>query len=154
MLVHSSFLFFGSQRTERPAQRASLTPFSKPLPSKWDDAQKWIASPTSNKSLIGQAKDGQCAGTRKTGLFGYGGRQLSNKVVIDVPDLRVAASAEPETKRIDSSKESGGHKHVAWEAYPDPPAESYGKPVLMIENSVGESASKDSKKMGACIDVS
>ncbi|KAK4746977.1 hypothetical protein SAY87_026014 [Trapa incisa] len=127
-------------RTERAAQRTSLAPFSKPLPSKWDDAQKWIASPTSTRSPIGQVKNGQGTGTRKTGLFGYGGRQLSAKVVTEVPDLRLVASGEPETKRIDSSKESEDPKNVAWDAYPDLAAEPYGKPVLMIENSSGEPA--------------
>lgn len=127
------------------------------MPSKWEDAQKWIASPTSNKSLIGHAKDGQGAGTRKAGLFGYGGRQLTTKVVVEVPDQRLAASGEPETKRIDSSKESVVHKAVAWEAYPNPAAEAYGKPVLMIENSVGESASKGLKfyhAISVSVDVS
>ncbi|PQP95374.1 hypothetical protein Pyn_27235 [Prunus yedoensis var. nudiflora] len=36
--------------------------------------------------------------------------------------------------------ESGGKKFVSWESDPYPIADSYGKPVLMIENSVGESA--------------
>ncbi|KAK4756658.1 hypothetical protein SAY87_006785 [Trapa incisa] len=116
---------------ERAAQRASLAPFSKPSPSKWDDAQKWIATPTSNRSL----KDGQDTGNRKTGLFSYGGRRLSTKVVVEVPHLGLISSGEPETKRIDLSKESGAPKNVAWDAYPDPAAGPYGKPVLMIENS-------------------
>ncbi|OWM77226.1 hypothetical protein CDL15_Pgr028863 [Punica granatum] len=124
-------------KTERAAQRASLAPFSKSLPSKWEDAQKWIASPTSNRSLTGQAKDGQGVGSRKTGLFA---RQLSAKVVVEVPDHRTAASGEPDTKRIDSSNECGGQRVVDWETYPNPAAEPYGKSVLMIENSIGESA--------------
>jgi hypothetical protein len=29
---------------------ALLPPFSRPTPSKWDDAEKWISSPTANRT--------------------------------------------------------------------------------------------------------
>ena len=118
-------------------------PFSKPAPSKWDDAQKWIASPTANRPRTGQG--GQGVGSRKGGNFGYG-RQSSTKVVVEVPDQRMVAFEEPDTKQIDmnhAKKDNGLQKFVNWESDPYPIVDSYGKPVLMIENSVAESASKD-----------
>ncbi|KAH0724429.1 hypothetical protein KY285_000257 [Solanum tuberosum] len=98
---------FEFQKAERAAQRVPLAHFSKPAPSKWDDAQKWIASPTSNRPKTGQS------------------------------------SQEPvDTKQIDSGqpKDSGVQKFVSWEAEPHPIAESYVKPMLMTETSIGQSA--------------
>lgn len=129
---------FEFQKAERGAQRVPLGPFSKPAPSKWDDAQKWIASPTSNRP--------KTVGSRKASNVGYGSWQLSTKVVVEVPDQREVALEEPDTKRIDTTQakmECGGNKFVTWEddhSYPNPVADSYGKPIPMIENSVGESA--------------
>ncbi|KAL3502182.1 hypothetical protein ACH5RR_036631 [Cinchona calisaya] len=137
MSVSSSLFEF--QKADRPPQKVPLAPFSKAAPSKWDDAQKWIASPTSNQQKSSQASQG--IGSRKTSHFGYG-RQSSAKVVVEVPDQRIVPYEEPDTKRIDSSqakKEIGVQKFVSWDAY-QCPTESYSKPVLMIENSTGESA--------------
>ncbi|GMN61645.1 hypothetical protein TIFTF001_030728 [Ficus carica] len=123
---------FEFQKGERVQQRVPIAPFSKPAPSKWDDAQKWIASPTSNRP-----KAGQSVGSRKVS------RQLSTKVVVEVPDQKAVAFDEPDTKQIDMNQtklESWGQKLVPWEADACPTTESYSKPVLMIENSVGESA--------------
>ncbi|KAL6350240.1 hypothetical protein AAG906_004185 [Vitis piasezkii] len=132
MCVSSSIFEF--QKAERAPQRVPVGPFSKPAPSKWDDAQKWIASPTSNRP-----KGGQGVGSRK----GYGNRQPSTKVVVEVPDQRLVPFEEPDTKRIDpshSKKESAGQKFVTWEVDSYPTADPYAKPVLMIENTVEESA--------------
>ncbi|XWS34420.1 hypothetical protein CRYUN_Cryun21dG0037100 [Craigia yunnanensis] len=137
MSVSSSIFEF--QKTERAPQRVPLGPFSKPAPSKWDDAQKWIASPTANRPKTGQG--GQGVGSRKGGNFGYG-RQPSTKVVVEVPDQRMVAFEEPDTKRIDmnhAKKDNGLQKFVNWESDPYPIVDSYGKPVQMIENSVAES---------------
>lgn len=145
--VSSSFFEF--QKAERAPQRGPLAPFSKPAPSKWDDAQKWIASPTANRPKMGQAQlqGGQgVVGSRKAGYFGYGSRQPATKVVVEVPDQKVATFDEPDTKRMDTNQakiESGGKKLVSWEPDPYLIADSYGKSVLTIENSVGESASKN-----------
>ncbi|XP_052206010.1 uncharacterized protein LOC127810521 [Diospyros lotus] len=138
MSVSSSVFEF--QKAERAAHRVPLAPFSKPAPSKWDDAQKWIASPTSNrpKSSNSQVQ----GGLRKVSHFGHGSRQSSLKVVVEVPDQRLVPYEEPDTKMIDArpdKKESGG-KFVGWEAEPYPVPDSYGKPVVMIENFIGESA--------------
>lgn len=144
-LLTSTFEF---QKSERSA-RVPLGPFSKPAPSKWDDAQKWIASPTSNRPKTGQSQTqaGQLFGSRKLGI-GLGSRQPSLKVVVEVPDRKVTAFEEPDTKQIDSHEANSGsvaQKFVSWDANPYAVADSNGKPVLMIENSVGESASKDMK---------
>lgn len=92
-----------------------------------------------------QVQTAQGSGSRK-GHIGYGSRQPSVKVVVEVPDQRLVPFEEPDTKRIDSSqfKDSGEQKLVSWEPNTYPVADLYGKPVLMIENSVGEPASKDS----------
>ncbi|KAH0780659.1 hypothetical protein KY290_000257 [Solanum tuberosum] len=126
---------------ERAAQRVPLAHFSKPAPSKWDDAQKWIASPTSNRPKTGQSS--QVVGSRKTSHSGYDYRQQSTKVVVEVPDKKLVPYEEPvDTKQIDSGqpKDSGVQKFVSWEAEPHPIAESYVKPMLMIETSIGQSA--------------
>lgn len=113
--------------TQRP-QRAVMPhhpPFSKPLPSKWDDAQKWIASPTANRPLTQPRKVS---------------RQSSTKHLLEVSHYE-----EIDTKLIDTSqvkKDLAVHKFVSWEVGSDPVAESHTKPVLMIENSVAETASK------------
>ncbi|XP_024024659.1 uncharacterized protein LOC21386031 isoform X2 [Morus notabilis] len=133
MSVSSSIFEF--QKGERVQQRMPLAPFSKPAPSKWDDAQKWIASPTSNRPKAGQG--GLGVGPRNVS------RQLSAKVVVEVPDQKVVAFEEPDTKQIDMNQakvESWGQKLLPWEADAYPTADSYSKPVLMIENSVGQSA--------------
>ncbi|KAK7399854.1 hypothetical protein VNO78_11048 [Psophocarpus tetragonolobus] len=108
---------FEFQKAERAPQRVPVGPFSKPAPSKWDDAQKWIASPTSNRPKTSQTQ-GQ-GGPRKAGSLGYGSRQSSMKVVVEVPDQREIALDEPDTKQIDTNQtkmESGGQKFVSWEA--------------------------------------
>lgn len=134
---------FEFQKAERAAQRVPIAHFSKPAPSKWDDAQKWIASPTSNRPKTAQSS--QVVGSRKTSHSGYGYRQQSTKVVVEVPDQRLVPCEDPvDTKQIDSGqpKDSGVQKFVSWEAEPHPIAESCVKPVLMIEKSIGQSVSK------------
>ncbi|EOY01149.1 Remorin family protein isoform 3 [Theobroma cacao] len=138
----SSSSVFEFQKTERAQQRVPVGPFSKPAPSKWDDAQKWIASPTANRPKTGQG--GQGVGSRKGGNFGYG-RQSSTKVVVEVSDQKMVALEEPDTKRIDmnhAKKDNGLQKFVNWESNPYPIVDTYGKPVLMFENSVAESATR------------
>ncbi|GAV73228.1 Remorin_C domain-containing protein [Cephalotus follicularis] len=132
---------FDFQKAERALQRVAHGPFSKPAPSKWDDAQKWIASPIANRPKTGKAllAVGPGVGARKVGNFG---RQPSIKEVVDVPDQRVVAFEEPDTKWIDTSQdmiESGVKKFVGWETDLYLTADSYDKPVLMFENSIAES---------------
>ncbi|CAK7326917.1 unnamed protein product [Dovyalis caffra] len=132
---------FDFQKAERAPQRVPLATFSKPAPSKWDDAQKWIPSPTWNRPKTGQGQVQGGQGPRKMG--NVLSRQPSTKVVVEVPEQKVVTFEEPDTKRVDSSqakKETGVQKLKSWEADSYPIADSYGKPVLMIENSVGQSA--------------
>ncbi|XP_011021672.1 PREDICTED: uncharacterized protein LOC105123677 isoform X2 [Populus euphratica] len=135
------YSIFDFQKAERAPQRVPLAPFSKPAPSKWDDAQKWIASPTWNLPKTGQAQVQGGQGLRKMG--NVLSRQPSTKVVVEVPEQKVVTFEEPDTKRVDTSqakKETGVQRLKSWEADSYPIADSYGKPVLMIENSVGQSA--------------
>lgn len=131
---------FDFQKGERAPQKVPLAPFAKPAPSKWDDAQKWIASPTSTRPKHGQGNQG--IGSQKPSYFGYG-LKPSAKVVTEVPDQTVALYEEPDTKQIDSSHKKGNEmqKFVSWDSY-SCSSESYSKPVPMFENCIGESASK------------
>ncbi|KAI8538566.1 hypothetical protein RHMOL_Rhmol09G0114000 [Rhododendron molle] len=132
----SVFEFQKADRAVRASQRGPLAPFSKPAPSKWDDAQKWIASPTSNRPKSGHPQ----RHLRKASNFGS--RQPSMKLVPEVPDHSLVPFEEPDTKRIDYSqaKKENGDKFVSWEADAYPLPDSYAKAVVMIENCVGESA--------------
>ncbi|CAN6302532.1 unnamed protein product [Urochloa humidicola] len=65
---------------------ALLPPFSRPTPSKWDDAEKWISSPTSNRT----GRTGPATGTvpKKSALAfpEHGGRPPAVAMVVsDVP---------------------------------------------------------------------
>lgn len=137
MSVSSSVFEF--QKADRAPQRAPLAPFSKPAPSKWDDAQKWIASPTSNLVKSGQHNQG--IGYRKASQFGYGSRQTSAKEVVEVPDQKMVQHEELSTKSIGCSqaKETSLQKSVSWDAH-QCTSESYCKPVPVIDNCIGESA--------------
>lgn len=105
-------------------QRLPIAPFSKPAPSKWDDAQKWIASPNWHRPR------NQVTGVRKGGVS----RQSSTKVLEGQTDQTLLE--EPHTKRIDLHLDQP-RNFVPFEAH------SYANPVLMIENSVAQSAGKD-----------
>ncbi|KAJ0095963.1 hypothetical protein Patl1_15748 [Pistacia atlantica] len=108
-------------------QRLPIAPFSKPAPSKWDDAQKWIASPNSNRPR------NPVTGVRKGGIS----RQSSTKVLLEVQTDQTLLE-EPHTKRIDLHLDQP-KKFVPFEAH------SYANPVLMIENSVAQSAVNHSR---------
>ncbi|CAD5195085.1 unnamed protein product [Musa acuminata subsp. malaccensis] len=128
--VSSGFEF---QRVERapPHRLVSVAPFSKPAPSKWDDAQKWIASPTSNR--VGNKAGGGQA--RKGGFAGHGSRQPVTKVVLEVE--------EADTKRVDGSqakKEFVGVESVNWVTEPYAEVDSGAKPVTIMENPVADIA--------------
>ncbi|XP_042501815.1 uncharacterized protein LOC122079427 isoform X2 [Macadamia integrifolia] len=136
---------FEFQKAERASHRVNLAPFSKPAPSKWDDAQKWIASPTSNRPKSGQSQltSVQLVGSRKTGLLGYGSKQAATKVVHEVPDQKSVAFEDADTKCIDpseSKKEVWAQKSVSWMPDTSPVADSYSKPALMMEKCVSDSA--------------
>ncbi|KAK6931816.1 Remorin, C-terminal [Dillenia turbinata] len=119
---------FEFQKAERAPHRVPLAPFSKPAaPSKWDDAQKWIASPPANRPKAGPTHG---TGLRKASHLWN--RQPSTKVVLEVPDQKSVAFDEPDTKRIDPSqfkKDGAGQKLVSWVPDSCPVSESYGRPT-------------------------
>ncbi|CAL9051795.1 unnamed protein product [Musa banksii] len=133
--VSSGFEFQKAERTpphRLTAAAAFVPPFSKPAPSKWDDAQKWIASPTSNRGGS-KAGGGQA---RRGGLAGYVSRQAAAKVVLNVVE-------EADTKRVDGSqakKEISGIKSVNWVGEPHPRLDLGVKPTVVVENPVVDSA--------------
>lgn len=92
---------FEFQRADRGLQRAGLAPFFKAPPSKWDDAQKWIASPTTNQNTNRQLHIEGGVGLRKNNQFGYGSRQTSMKVVLEIPDQMLVTYGEPDIKRME-----------------------------------------------------
>ncbi|KAJ9563564.1 hypothetical protein OSB04_008724 [Centaurea solstitialis] len=126
---------FEFQKAERASHRKPVAPFSKPAPSKWDDAQKWIASPTSNRPKNEQP-------LKKNS---HVGRQPITKVVVEVPpDQSLVVYEEADTKQIDlsHSKENEG-RYASWGSdhpIPSTTADSYSKSVVMIEDCVGDSA--------------
>ncbi|KAJ8769994.1 hypothetical protein K2173_009076 [Erythroxylum novogranatense] len=122
--------------TEQGPQRLPFAPFSKGAPSKWDDAHKWIASPNWHHPKTGQMHllGSQGIGSRKK-TAGYLNRQASANMAVEVPEHTYVAFEESDTAS-QAKKEIGTNRDVGWESNSHPIAESYGKPVLMIENSV------------------
>uniref|UniRef100_A0A7N0UKW7 Remorin C-terminal domain-containing protein n=2 Tax=Kalanchoe fedtschenkoi TaxID=63787 RepID=A0A7N0UKW7_KALFE len=131
---------FEFQKSERAGQRGAAAPFSKPAPSKWDDAQKWIASPTSKRPKAGQAQSGIGGVLRKMSHLGNVSRHSNVKVVLEFPHQKCVAYEEPDTKQIDSSlsKETDEQKFVNWENTSEPAADPYCKPLQMIESGIGQ----------------
>ncbi|CAJ2677783.1 remorin 4.1 isoform X1 [Trifolium pratense] len=129
---------FEFQKAERAPPRVPVGPFSKPAPSKWDDAQKWIASPTSNRPKTAQNQgQGGHAIPRKVG--GLGSRQPSMKVVVEVPDQKEIALDEPDTKQIDANQtkmEGDGQKFVNWDDDPYAIANAYGVSLSQHNSSI------------------
>ncbi|PKU83666.1 hypothetical protein MA16_Dca010059 [Dendrobium catenatum] len=110
-----------------------MPPFSKPAPSKWDDAQKWIASPMSNRQR-------GLAQLKKMGFMGHGVRQQASsaKVILEVSD-------EAETKRIDLNqerKEMDGKRGVVWLPEPYTEVDLDMKDAPMLEDYAPDSTSK------------
>ena len=102
------------------AKTALMSGFSKPAPSKWDDAQKWIASPNSNRVSKGKKS----------------GRQSVTKVVMEVVE-------DVDARRIDASeikREIGEEKGDKWVSEPYPAVDSCVKSTLIVENSFSQSA--------------
>ncbi|KAK1390185.1 Remorin like [Heracleum sosnowskyi] len=130
MSVSSSV--FEVQNSERSPQIVPLAPFSKPAPSKWDDADKWIASPTSNQSKNRKPREHCGVGSLRNTTYGYGSRQTSTKVNAGVSVETMVSSEEPETKWMDSthsSKKIGAHKLTGWESDAYLVPDSYNKSV-------------------------
>lgn len=117
------------QKTERapPHSLASamVVPFSRPAPSKWDDAQKWITAPASNR--VGSKAGGGT--TKKSRLAGNGGgRGTTAKVILEVGRQ--------------AKKEIGGVKGGNWAGEPYAMVDSGMKPATTMENPATEIAGK------------
>lgn len=137
---------FEFQRAARSFQRAGLAPFSRAPPSKWDDAQKWIASPITDRTMNRQPHVEGGLVSRKDNQFGYGNRQTSMKVVLKIPDQMPVPYEESNTRRMELSqefKETGWQKPVEWEGDLYQSTDWYNT-VLTTENFVKQSASKTS----------
>ncbi|KAL0927256.1 hypothetical protein M5K25_001419 [Dendrobium thyrsiflorum] len=127
--VLSGFEFQKAERAQhhRPVL---MPPFSKPAPSKWDDAQKWIASPMSNRQR-------GLAQLKKMGFMGHGVRQQASsaKVILEVSD-------EAETKRIDlnqEKKEMDGKRGLVWLPEPYTEVDLDMKDAPMLEDYAPDS---------------
>ncbi|RZS27625.1 hypothetical protein BHM03_00061137 [Ensete ventricosum] len=107
---------------------AMVVPFSRPAPSKWDDAQKWITGPASSRA---RSKAG--GGTmKKNRLAGNGsGRGTTAKVILEVE--KAGRQAE---------KEIGGVKGGNWAAEPNASVDSGMEPATTMENPATEIAGK------------
>ncbi|XP_062217000.1 uncharacterized protein LOC133917062 [Phragmites australis] len=77
----------GAPTVKRSAAVAALLPpFSRPTPSKWDDAEKWISSPTSNRTGRVGASTGTVPKKSALAFPEHGGRPPAvAKVVDEVP---------------------------------------------------------------------
>ncbi|CAL4890438.1 unnamed protein product [Urochloa decumbens] len=133
--VASNFEFHKERgASARSAAASVVPPFSKPAPSKWDDAQKWIASPTTNRPS--RASGGAVPRKMEKPSSGIG-RLPATKVVLE-------ATEEIDTKRIDPSQEKreiGWQKAVNW-APPDPypEVEPCSKTTIAAETTIVDSA--------------
>ncbi|KAL6848520.1 hypothetical protein ACP4OV_021814 [Aristida adscensionis] len=132
--VASNFEFHKERGVSARSTASSVVPpFSKPAPSKWDDAQKWIASPTTNRP----SRAGGALPRKMEKPTTGGGRLPATKVVLE-------ATEEIDTKRIDPSQEKreiGWQKAVSW-APPDPcpEEEPCSKSALAAESRIADSA--------------
>ena len=146
--VSSGFEFQKGERT-RPhrltAAAAVVPPLSKPARSKWDDAEKWIVSPTSNR---GANKPGGRQ-ANNAGLTGSGSQPTAAKVVLEVVD-------EAAAKRVDRSQaktQISGIENVNWAGEPCATLDSEVKLAVVVENPVADSAGNFSLSYCTCCQV-
>ncbi|RWW19024.1 hypothetical protein GW17_00016956 [Ensete ventricosum] len=147
-IVSSGFEFQKGERT-RPhrltAAAAVVPPLSKPARSKWDDAEKWIVSPTSNR---GANKPGGRQ-ANNAGLTGSGSQPTAAKVVLEVVD-------EAAAKRVDGSQaktQISGIENVNWTGEPCATLDSGVKLAVVVENPVADSAGNVSLSYCTCCQV-
>ncbi|CAL9079864.1 unnamed protein product [Musa textilis] len=133
--VSSGFEFQKGERT-RPhrltAAAAVVPPLSKPARSKWDDAEKWIVSPTSDRGA--NKAGGRQANT--AGLTGSGSQPTATKVVLEVVD-------EAAANRVDGSQaktQISGIENVNWAGEACATLDSEVKLAVVVENPVADSA--------------
>ncbi|KAJ6837291.1 uncharacterized protein M6B38_122120 [Iris pallida] len=112
---------------------AQRPPFSKPAPSKWDDAHKWLASSNPNRRSSKEKRSGGGGG-------GHRSRTSAMKVVMEDVD----------TKRVDPSeikREIGEHKAVVTAAAATDSVKDFclvsdcdAKPAIGVESLATDSA--------------
>ncbi|KAJ1690461.1 hypothetical protein LUZ63_014616 [Rhynchospora breviuscula] len=119
--VASNFEFHKDNRNPNPNRSPIAPPFSKHTPSKWADAQKWIASP--NLSRVGR-------GGKKPERVGM--KNPVTKVMLE------ATMEEAETKRVDLLSQEKreivvlNNKPANLAPDPYPEMESYPKPAPVV----------------------
>jgi hypothetical protein len=138
--VASNFEFHkerGASSARSAAAAPVVPPFSKPAPSKWDNAQKWIASPTVNRPCRAA---GEALPRKVEKPISAAGRLPATKVVLE-------ATEEIDTKRIDPSQEKREirwQKAVSWAPpEPCPEVEPCSKSALVEQDTTTDSAGKD-----------
>ncbi|XP_078177930.1 remorin family protein isoform X1 [Carex rostrata] len=120
--VASNFEFHKDIRSPNPNRSPIVPSFSKPTPSKWADAQKWIASP--NLSRIGRT-------SKKPERVGM--KNPVTKVVLEATIEEVA-----DTKRVDSTSQEKreiiglNNRPTNWAPDPYPELECYPKPAPVV----------------------
>jgi hypothetical protein len=121
--VASNFEFHKDSRNPNPTRSPIVPPFSKPTPSKWADAQKWIASP--NLSRVGKT-------AKKPERIGV--KNPVTKVMLET------TIEEVDTKRVDTTSQekreivSLNNRPANWVPEPYPDLESYPKPAPVVLN--------------------
>lgn len=124
--VASNFEFH-KDRNPNPNRSPVVPPFSKPTPSKWADAQKWIASP--NLSRMGRTG-------KKPERIG-----MKNPVIKVMLETTIE---EADTKRVDTTSQEKreivglNNRPANWAPDPYPELESYPKPApVVLADSAG-----------------
>jgi hypothetical protein len=106
--VASNFEFHKDSRNPNPTRSPIVAPFSKSTPSKWADAQKWIASP--NLSRVGKTG-------KKPERIGM--KNPATKVMLET------TIEEADTKRVDTTSQEkreivGLNRPANWAPEPAP----------------------------------
>lgn len=122
---------FEFQRVERAQHRSSVPLFSKSAPSKWDDAQKWIASPTSNRTKVTGSQLRKAGG----GTMAHGNKPFAAKL------LEVSEEADSKATDPGQFKRELPMQRTT-DLTPDlfPVADPHSKASIILENLVVDSA--------------
>ncbi|KAM7255312.1 hypothetical protein ACFE04_020553 [Oxalis oulophora] len=111
---------------QKSSQTLPLRPFSKPPPSKWDDAHKWIASPIANNNPKPLPK-----------LPRHSSAKLTFQEPADTK--RIDHTTQPNNNFINWERESEMEMEMEMEMDPYP-LHSYANPPLIIHNSIPQTA--------------
>lgn len=117
----SSFEF---HKVDRAPPRRVLGPHSKPAPSKWDDAEKWLVNLSSGDSHarnklkpgLGYSQGMAVNHARKAGFSGQGGRQIGNASVLMT---KTASNASGVTEMASAGQSLNQEEVETKKIYPD-----------------------------------